>query len=166
MKTHDANPFPNDPDRREIWDILMRKDFEAFVAADWSVTAPDFIVDEFLGIDGHSSDDPDRWTLRFPRLDAYRSEWLRQAVEFQSVTLVGTTKLDFLYAAAQINHIEIHDGRAVAHKKFDGRATTGSGTELILNWQTLYFLRNVDGHWKITGFVGYLPNNRPAKASG
>jgi hypothetical protein len=27
----------------------------------------------------------------------------------------------------------------------------------MLNWQTLYFCRKVEGLWKLTGFVGYMP---------
>lgn len=46
------NPFLHDPVRREIWDVLMRRDFEAFLAADWSMTGPDFLEKEFLGLDG------------------------------------------------------------------------------------------------------------------
>jgi hypothetical protein len=32
----------------------------------------------------------------------------------------------------------------------------GGGIEVI-NWQTLYFCVRIDGRWKITGFVGYMP---------
>ena len=152
------NPFPADPDRREIWDILMRRDFEAFIAADWSLTAPDFLESEFSAIDAHRVFDPAQWTLRYPRLEDYRSEWLKQAAEFRPVELVGMNKLEFLFSAAKLERIDITHGRAMAHKKFDGEAMTTSGSELRLKWYSLYLLRQVRDRWKITGFVGYLPN--------
>src|SRR3569832_501744 len=79
------NPFPNDPDRREIWTMLVERDIAAFVAADWSMVADDFIEASFLGIDGRASDNPDSRRVGFPTLSAYRDEWLRQAAESAKV---------------------------------------------------------------------------------
>lgn len=158
MSAAAQNPFAGDPDRHEIWEILMRRDFEAFVAADWSRAEPDFLAEEFQGLDGGRQPDPDRWHLRFADLATYRAEWLAQAADFQKLELQGTTKLDFLFAATSLRDIEITGARAVAHKKFQGRATSTLGVPLVLAWQTLYLLRKVGTRWKITGFVGYLPN--------
>lgn len=36
--TTPANPFPNDPDRHALWDMLLRRDAEGFTAA-WSCTS-------------------------------------------------------------------------------------------------------------------------------
>lgn len=158
MNPASLNPFPNDPDRHEIWDVLMRRDFESFLAADWSLTAPDFWPHEFQGIDGGKLSNPDHWRLRFPDLASYRKEWLAQAADFREIVLKGIAKLDFLYQSTVLRDIEINGERAVAHKKFNGSATTTTGTLVQLNWQTLYIMRKIDSHWKITGFVGYLPN--------
>ena len=49
----------------------------------------------------------------------------------------------------------------LARKKFHGNAQKKDGQELRVNWQTLYFLKKIDGHWKISGFLGYLPNPMP-----
>ena len=157
------NPFTGDPDRHEIWEILMRRDFEAFVAADWKMTEPDFLAEEFQGIDGGKQSDPDRWHLRFADLATYRDEWLVQAADFRKLELQGTSKLDFLFAAASLRDIEITGTRAMAHKKFQGRATSTLGESLVLAWQTLYLLRKANARWKITGFVGYMPNPTPLK---
>jgi hypothetical protein len=161
MNQKHPNPFPTDPDRHEIWEILMRRDFESFLANDWELTAPDFHAEEFQGIDGGKVPDPDQWQLKYADLATYRDEWLRQAEEFQSVTLEGVDKLDFLFQTCTLSHIELRGERAVAHKKFDGRARTMDGHPVCLLWQTLYFLRKIDGCWKVTGFVGYLPNPMP-----
>ena len=158
MNSASINPFLNDPDRHEIWEILMRRDFEAFVASDWSLTEADFLEDEFQGIDAVYLSNPDHWRLRFPTLSSYRDEWLAQAADFKEIELLGTSKLNFLYQAATLDTIEIIGGRALAHKKFSGSSNTTTGTPLRLLWQSVYFLRKAGSHWKITGFVGYLPN--------
>ncbi len=136
----------------------MRRDFEAFVAVDWKISESDFLADEFFGIDGDKHPDPDRWRLRFADLAAYRTEWLAQAADFRKIELQGITKLDFLFASTSLQVIEITGARAMARKKFLGNANTTLGVPVKLAWQTLYLLRQVDAHWKITGFVGYLPN--------
>lgn len=157
MSPASHNPFANDPDRFAIWEILMRRDFEAFVAADWSLIADDFMADEFYGVDAGKVGDPDHWKLRFPDLAAYRAEWMKQAVEFKSVGLEGANKLDFLFSSIALQRIEIEGTRSLARKKFSGRVISTTGQPVQLLWQTLYFLRKDETQWKITGFVGYLP---------
>jgi hypothetical protein len=152
------NPFAGDPDRSEIWEVLVRRDFEAFVAADWSIIADDFVEEEFQGIDGAKLPNPDKWTLRFPDLAGYRDEWIGQAAEFKPVEFKGVSKLDFLYQAGVLTDIEIKGSRAFAHKKFDGTAETTDGKPIRFLWQSLFSLKRVNGHWKVTGFVGFLPN--------
>lgn len=160
MSAPGTNPFPDDPDRSAIWDVLMRRDFEAFVAADWSRVGPDFLEDEFAAIDAKGEISPAKWSLQFAQIESYRSEWLRQAAAFLPVELQGTTKLEFLYQSTTLDRIQITSGRALAHKRFDGRAVSTAGIEIRLDWQTLYFLRKWESGWKITGFIGYLPNQR------
>ena len=155
------NPFPNDPDRHEIWEILMRRDFEAFLAADWSLAAGDFLEEEFFGLDGDKVSNPDHWRLRVPDLASYREDWLAQAAEFAATELKGWAKLDFFFQSVVLREIEITGSRAVAHKKFDGAVESIAGEPVRILWQTLYFLKKRDGRWRITGFVGYLPNPMP-----
>lgn len=161
MSQKHPNPFPEDADRHEIWEILMRRDFESFIAGDWSMTAPDFLEEEFQGIDGGKVPNPDDWRIKYADLASYRDEWLRQAEEFKPVELEGVDKLDFLFRTCSMQDIDIKGIRAVAHKKFDGQAHTTQGEEMRLLWQTLYLLKKVSGKWRVTGFVGYLPNPLP-----
>ncbi|MEM1212839.1 MAG: RidA family protein [Planctomycetota bacterium] len=155
------NPFPNDPDRHAIWEMLMRRDFEAFIANDWSMTAPDFAAKTFYGIDCRKQPNPDHWSLTYPSLEAYRDEWLRQADEFEPIEFVGTDKLGFFFDAVQLRDIDINGDHAVAHKKFLGSAQTTAGNTVTLRWQTLYQCRRVEGVWKIASFVGYMPHPMP-----
>lgn len=154
MNNH-RNPFPNDPDRREIWDMLVRRDIEAFLAGDWSLTAPDFDEDSFFAVNGRASGNPDTWRVTYASLSDYRDDWLEQSratrAEFVDIEAA-------LFDATTLRDIDINGDRAVAHKKFDGSIGRADGTRDPLNWQTLYHLRRVDGRWRIVGFTGYLPH--------
>ena len=150
------NPFPNDPDRREIWTMLVERDIDAFIAGDWSMVDGDFIKEGFLGIDAGKSDNPDSWRIGFPTLEAYRDAWLGQAAEAKKVKYAEDQRTG-IFRATNLQHIEINGDIAVAHKKFDGVIALADGGKDVMNWQTLYFCRKVDGRWKLTGFVGYAP---------
>jgi hypothetical protein len=154
--TRFPNPFPNDPDRGAIWTMLVERDIAAFVAADWGMVADDFIAEQFLGIDGRGSDNPDFWRVGFPTLAAYRDEWLRQAAESAKVAYAEDREAA-IHRATTLRDIEIAGDVALAHKKFDGTIARADGGKDVLNWQTLYFCRRHHGRWKLTGFTGYLP---------
>ena len=149
------NPFPTDPDRAFIWEMLMTRDFEAFVAQDWGMIAGDFDETRFLGIHAHNSPNQDDWDAAFPTLTAYRDEWLRQAAESAKVEYAEPLMPALLNAIA-LDRIDINGNVAVAHKKFDGKVKRADGGADTLNWQTLYFCRNDGDRWRITGFVGYM----------
>ncbi|WP_237151778.1 hypothetical protein [Oryzibacter oryziterrae] len=151
-----TNPFPNDPDRKAIWTMLVQRDIDAYIAGDWSMVAGDFVEDGFLGINAKASANPDTWRIGFPTLAAYRDEWLRQAAETKATAFAEDPRAA-IYRATNLLHIDLTGDIAVAHKKFDGTIAKADGTKDVLNWQTLYFCRKVDGVWKLTGFVGYMP---------
>lgn len=153
----DKNPFPEaDADRHALWEMLVRRDIDAFLAQDWSMVEDDFIADNFFGMHAHFLNDADAWRLQFPRLDIYRDEWLRQAKE--------TAAEDFdeplrpaLFRITNLRDIDVDGDRAVLHKKFNGVIAKPDGNQR-LRWQTLYFCQRIDTAWKILGFVGYMPN--------
>lgn len=152
------NPFETgDPDRHSIWEMLVERDIEAFVAADWQQVSGDFLAEEFFAIDGGKRSNPDGWGIAFPDLESYKAEWIRQAEEFRK----GHAEEDVasaLHDLTTLRDIEVRGNRALAHKKFDGSLNMQAGTVARLCWQTLYHCRKVDGQWKICGFTGYLPN--------
>ena len=150
-----SNPFPADPDRHAIWEMLVARDIAAFVAADWSMVAGDFVEAGFNGLHAHKSRNPDDWTMAFPTLAAYRDEWLRQAAE-SARTEFAEDLAAGIHRATRLERIEITGDMAVAHKKFDGRIKLANGSEDRLNWQTLYKCRREAGRWRIAGFVGYM----------
>lgn len=154
--TLSSNPFPHDPDRSAIWTMLVARDIKAYVNADWSMVADDFIADDFMGIHGNKQANPDGWTISFPTLADYRDEWLRQAHDGQSVEYAEDVEAG-IHRATSLTAIEINGERAVAHKKFDGEIKLADGGVDRLNWQTIYFCRKVGAQWKLTGFIGYLP---------
>jgi enamine deaminase RidA (YjgF/YER057c/UK114 family) len=173
------NPFPpEDADRRAIWEMLVERDIEAFVNRDWGMVAADFISgvgesavgesesdevpvrvcrDGFWGLDAGGCDDPDSWRLAFPTLASYRAEWLEQS-ERLARRAAPTAIRNGLIEATVLREIEITGDAALAHKKFDGAITLRDGDSERLSWQTLYHCSRVKGRWKVSGFVGYLPN--------
>lgn len=153
--SHHVNPFPNDPDRAEIWDILVRRDIEAYVVGNWDMTVADFLPDEFSNISGRGLSNPDSWHIAFSNLSEYRDLWLSDSAEMRTT---ATNLLDDCFNATTLRDIEIKGDLALAHKKFDGEIAVNAGNPHRMNWQTLYQCRKVSGHWKITGFVGFLPH--------
>jgi hypothetical protein len=152
-----TNPFPQgDRDRHEIWEMLVRRDIDAFLGQDWSMVDGDFIAEGFLGINAYRSEIPDSWRVGFPTLAAYRDEWLRQAAA-TAATAYAEPLRPALFRATNLRDIDVAGDIAVAHKKFDGSVARADGGKDVLNWQTLYFCRRHDGRWKLTGFVGYMP---------
>lgn len=143
-------------DEQYIQEMLVTRDTEAFCAGDWDRVAEDFDEGAFLGIRGGAT--PADWRPEFSSLAAYRDSWLDQSRELRGVELRGESLGDFLLRASRIERIEMEGDRALALKVFDGRASTISGEELHLSWQTVYLLRRCGERWKITGFIGYLPH--------
>jgi hypothetical protein len=154
----ERNPFPEaDADRHAIWRMLVARDIDAFVAADWSMVADDFVEAEFQGSDARRGSNPDHWRLAFPDLAAYRDAWLEQARGFRATDYVGDARAA-IFEATVLRDIELAGERAVARKKFDGAVARVDGDEDRLLWQTLYFCKRHGGRWRIAGFIGYLPN--------
>ena len=170
MSPYDQNPFPEaDKDRHALWEMLVRRDIDAFLAADWNAVAEDFVEENFMGIDGRFLSNPDSWHLGFPDLNTYKTVWLDQAAEFKKQEFTTDIRTA-LFLTTTLRDIQIEGDSALLHKKFDGRIGVEGGTVLDLKWQTLYRCRKLEGKWKIAGFVGYLHNplgeqeiTRPAK---
>jgi hypothetical protein len=150
------NPFGGDTDRASIWEMLVARDIEAFIACDWRMVEGDFAADRFLGIDGRASGNPDDWRISFPTLAAYRDSWLAGAEAFKPRMVARTAKHE-IFAATRLAEIEIAGETGLAHKKFDGQVVMKDGGIDVLNWQSVYTLARIDGAWKLTGFIGYLP---------
>ncbi len=161
-----VNPFSrHDPDRSQIWEMLVKRDIEAFMHKDWDAVAGDFIEEGFMGIDARSSGNPDSWRLSFPDLESYRQFWLEEAARFTGKDWEddpGQKLLD----ATTLRDIDISADSALVHKKFDGAIKRKDGRIERLDWQTLYRCRKVKGQWKITGFTGFLPHPEGNKAAG
>src|ERR1700728_1256392 len=149
------NPFPADPDRAGIWEMLVERDIRAFVAADWSQVAGDFLPESFFAVDGQLHANPDSWRLGLSSLDSYRLSWLEQSNGLRD-TVAGLEA--GLYAATTLRDIEIDGDKALAHKKFDGQVCRHDGAVVPLRWQSLYMCRRVAAGWEVAGFVGYLPH--------
>jgi len=97
----DVNPFPADSDRHAIWEMLVRKDVDGFLAQDWTIFAPSFKFDGFCGLDAKGSLDPADWEVRFPTVEAYRDAWLADAQRSAS-TRYAEDRRDAIYRASNM----------------------------------------------------------------
>ena len=155
---YDQNPFsPEDKERHEIWEKVVKRDIDAFLAEDWTLCQEDFVDTYFMGIDAQKHDNPDSWRLTYPSLEAYKNDWLRQAKVFADASY-AEDKREALFRATTLTDIEIRGDAALLHKKFDGTIRKTDGEYVPILWQTLYTMQKIEGVWKITGFVGYMPN--------
>lgn len=153
------NPIENpyqDPVKREFWEICVRRDLEAFLAADWSITAADFCESDFLGIDAKGSLDPLNWLPVYHSLDAYKKEFEVQAADFAQKEFATDVRAE-LYSLLTLSDPQISGDRALIVKVFDGEIREANGTVMEMKWQSMFHFKNVDNRWLITGFVGYLP---------
>ena len=158
MRDPFKNPFPSsDAARHSIWEMLVPRDIDAFLAADWSMVEGDFVEEGFIGIDGRKDVSPDKWRLAFPALSAYRDEWLRQAKDFATQSFAEDTRTA-IFTTTTLEDIEIEGEMALVRKKFNGGIRKLDGSLDVMQWQTLYYCRLHEGRWKICGFTGYLPN--------
>lgn len=150
------NPF-DDPDRAAIWQMLVPRDIDAFLAADFDAVAADFVDMGFAALSAHFQGDPERFTMAFPDLATYRAEWVRQAQDFAAGRYDGDPRAQ-IFAATRLEEITITGDTAMARKRFDGQVRRAGGGADRMNWQTLYWCRKEGGRWKIAGFLGYLPH--------
>lgn len=158
---YDDNPFAAasdiaNQDKAYIWNMLVLRDIDAYIAADWSLVENDFIADKFMGIDGKNEQSPSEWKMAFPNLEAYKNLWLEQALEGKKVEYAEDIR-QAIHKLTNLTEIEINQNKALACKKFNGSIKKADGSVDQLNWQTLYFCEKIGNEWKITGFAGYLP---------
>jgi hypothetical protein len=152
-----ANPYSTDADRCELWEILIARDSDAFAASDWSVCDGDFAHDRFEGITANGSFNPIDWALRYPTVESYRDDWLQMAERYLRVPLAATSHRELLYRMQSFAKVEIAEGRAIVWKQFWADEPLANGERYRISAQSVYRLHQVDGKWKIVGFVGYLP---------
>jgi hypothetical protein len=154
--SHYNNPFQIGTDRFQLWDMLVERDIEAFVAGDWSMVEDDFLAESFTAIDAQRNPNPDNWGLSFVSLNDYRDSWLKDSQEMRAKVNLDNLRKGII-EATNMDDIEVQGDSALLHKKFQGQVVTDDGEVMPMQWQTLYQCRRVNGQWKIAGFVGYLP---------
>ncbi len=156
------NPFAaNDPDRRFVWEMLVARDSQAFVDADWSSVSDDFAADCFEGLSANGSLSPDDWTIAYPTLEDYRNDWERMGKEFAALPLGRLTPGEFLLGLSSLDRIDIAGDRALVHKKFRADEPLANGGRYTIASRTLYRLHRIAARWKIVGFIAGLPLQAP-----
>lgn len=155
---YDTNPFNStqEADQAQIWNMLVLRDIDAYLAADWSMVEADFMAEKFMGIDAKSENNPHDWKMAFPNLEDYKNLWLEQAKSAQDIEYAVDIRAA-IHRITNLTEIDINQNKALATKKFNGKIKLADGSVDKLNWQTLYFCEKQNNVWKITGFVGYMP---------
>lgn len=154
-----ANPFDlaREPERAGLWEMLVARDNEAFVARDWGLCAADFDAERFEGISANGSVDPWKWSLAYPTVDSYRRDWLRMADEYLLRPLADDDHRGLLYRMTRLARFETDGDRMLVWKQFRAEAPLTDGTLWKIAAQSIFRLHRIAGSWKIVGFVGYLP---------
>ena len=159
--SHDPpnNPYDaaSDADRHALWQALIARDSDSFVAADWSLCDGDFAHERFEGISAHGSLDPVDWTLRYPTVESYRDDWLEMAKRYLKVPLAAVSHRELLYKMQAFAKVDVQGDRAIVWKQFRADEPLTNGDRYSISAQSVYRLHRIDGHWRIVGFVGYLP---------
>lgn len=155
MDNRIENPY-REPLQSEFWEMCVRRDLEAFLANDWSITEADFASENFFGIDANGSNDPCDWRPAFTTLEDYRDAFNQQASEFAANQFVDDPRTA-MYAALTLTKPIVMNDRATIVKTFDGKLSLQGGGEHVWAWKSLFHLRLDEDRWRFTGFFGYLP---------
>jgi len=151
------NPFiDQDTDRKEIWEMLVNRDIEAFINQDWEMVKNDFHEEGFMGVDAGKSENINKWKLNFPNLEAYKTSWISQAKDFSNIEWAEDIT-EALHRVTVLQDIEINGDAALIHKKFVGSIKKANGENMPTDWYTLYRCRKIKKQWRIVGFTGYMP---------
>lgn len=151
----EENPFRTaDPDRHAIWEMLVRRDSDFFLGGDWALVAADYVDDGFIGIDAAKSLDPGQWRLAYPTVASYRDAAI--AARWPAGDFAEPLRPAW-FRCQSLSRIEIAGDGALAHKRVDGSIRRKTGSPMELAWRSVFYLRRLDGRWKIVGFTGYLP---------
>lgn len=151
------NPYPlEEVEKREIWNLLILRDLEAFAVHDWSQVREDYDEKKFMAIHAFNSANPINWNFSYPQVELYEKQWVARAKEMSRKEYTVPLK-ESLFRCIQLKKISFEKNKACAWKQYHGSLETKSGEKDTLHWQTLYFCTKYDSQWKISGFIGHLP---------
>ncbi len=154
MESWYNNPYPEGTTQHEIWEVLIKNDFEGFLSKGWDFVKDDFIEDGFFGIDMAKSDNPQNWKLTYPTLGAYRDAWVKDSLDFAGKQFISDPR-EIFYRTTKLENFDFQDNQVLVHKVFNGVLELANGETIELKWRSLFLLRNKQG-WKIAGFCGYM----------
>jgi hypothetical protein len=155
------NPYAPGSEEHSVFETVVVRDVEAFVAGDWERVAGDFIDHGFFGLDARGTSDPSGWRLTYPTLAAYRERWLTQSAAFRARRhRVDPTEAMFSLLTVPMLKLDLDSGLLL--KRFDGTIEVDAAEPVSLSRESLFVLRRVDGIFRVAGFVGYLPVSTPA----
>jgi hypothetical protein len=149
------NPFAPDSDEYEVWEVLMRNDFEGFLNQNWDIVEADYSEEGFYGINMNKSLSPNDWKLSFPTLDSYKEQWIKDSLDFAENTFISNPR-EIFYQTTRLENFEFFDHQMMVHKVFNGKIELLDAEPIILKWRSLFILRKTPLGWKIASFCGYI----------
>lgn len=158
MEEWEQNPYRTGTGEHELWNLLVRNDFEGFLAKDWERVAGDYIENGFFGIDLGKSRLPENWKLSFPALESYKYAWIKDSHAFEKHPFDCDPR-EALYKCSRLEFFDFKGTSALVHKVFNGYIPLKQGGALELKWRSLFLVRKEEDRWRIAGFCGYMPEN-------
>jgi hypothetical protein len=149
-----TNPYTQ-TDYFDIWEMLIKRDFEGFLSQNWKLIEDDFSGDSFFGIDYSKSKNPDNWKLTFSTLEQYKQSWLKDSIDFSQISFSSSPR-NILYECSKLENWDIQHDKAIVQKVFDGEIPILNGGAIQLKWRSIFMLKKIEDTWKIHGFVGYI----------
>ena len=172
MTDHFTNPYSRekDPDRWELWELIVRRDSEAFVRKDWAMINADYDRENFIRAKAYGSGNPHDWRIVSPDLETERNDWLKDAEAFLKLPLKDISQRELIFKMSRLEHIDIKGDWAFCIKQFAANELLQDGGRYIVACESLKIARRIGGKWKLAGAIAYLPasaaapREAPAKA--
>jgi hypothetical protein len=164
VSDHFTNPFSQqkDPDRWEIWELIVRRDSEAFAAQDWGMVEADYDRENFLRAKAYGSGNPHDWRIVSPDVETERKDWLKDAAAFCRLPLKDITPRELIFKMSRLEHIDIKGEWAFCLKQFAANELLTDGNRYVVACESLKIARRVRGRWKLSGAIAYLPASAAA----
>ncbi len=150
-----TNPFKPNSEKHEVWNILIKNDFEGFLDQNWEFVASDYLEPGFFGINMNKTSNTELWQLSFPSLASYKNQWINDSIEFKKNNFDCDPR-EVFYATTHLENFEFFDNVMMVHKVFDGELPIKNGPSIPLNWRSLFVLRKEHSRWQIASFTGYI----------
>ncbi len=159
------NPFPNDPERNAIWELIVPRQLDAFLQQDFAAVRAT-LVPGFYSINAGGAPHAESWRFQANDLAAYQQQWEAQAAAFAGLKWAEEVR-PALFRCTFLQHIDVQGDRALAVKRLAGSILQADGTTVARQCLTLCSCVKLNGVWKLAHIIDNLPvQGMPFGSSG